>query len=332
MKVVHKWKLGTLAAIGLLLLVGTAAYGQDQEGARFAALATPEGVAGGLPASEHVVIISSHDAWLGVHASDVTPEKMAELKLKEEYGALVTEVEEGSPAAAAGLRKNDVILEFQGERVESVAELQRLVRETPPGRTVRLLVSRDGRVQTLTAKLERREHVREQIRIPWLRIPEFEIKVLGTRPRLGISGDELTPQLAEYFGVKQGKGVLVREVMSGSPAQKAGVKAGDVIVRLDGATIEDMGDLRRVLGEKKGGDTVTLTIVREGAETTLKVQLEEMRRAPRRVTTYLEGWRDWQRDYQREMRELREKLREHQRELQKEMRQLRLKLRERVTI
>ncbi len=321
MKVAGKWKLGTLAATTLLVVLGIVAYGQQQGRAQ-------------------VVVVSSDDAWLGVQVSDLTPEKLAELKLKGEYGVLVTEVEEGSPAAAAGLHQNDVILEFQGERVDSVAELQRLVRETPPGRTVRLLVSREGREQTLTAKLERRQYVRGDARIiPPVRIPEFEIEVFGARPQLGISGDELTPQLAEYFGVKQGKGVLVREVTSGSPAQKAGLKAGDVIVRLDEAPVEDMNDLRRLLSRKKAGDTVTLTVVRERAETSLKVQVEDRRRTPRRVTTFLEDRRDWQRDYQeamreyqREMQELQRQLQEWQQEMRKEVEQLRLKLRKQVAI
>jgi len=331
MKVVHNWKLTMLTATALLVVVGLAAYGQNLGGAWGPA----QGVRVEVSPSEQVVVISSRDAWLGVQVSDVTPEKLAELKLKEEYGAIVTEVEEGSPAAAADLRKNDVILEFQGERVESVAKLQRLVRETPSGRTVRLLVSRDGGMQTLTAKLEQRKPSRAQIRIPPVRIPEFEIEIFGARPQLGISGDELTPQLAEYFGVKQGKGVLVREVTTGSPAQKAVLKAGDVIVRLDETPIEDMDDLRQALRGKKEGDTVSLTIVRERAETTLKVQLGEARRGPRRITTTLDWWKDWSGDYQEALRDYQramQKLQQQMREQQRQMQQLRLKLRQRVAI
>ena len=264
---------------------------------------------------EGFVVLSGRNAWLGVHLAEVTKDKMAELKLKEEYGALVTEVEPDSPAAKAGLQKNDVILEYQGERVESAAKLGRLVRETPEGRTVRLVVSRDGRPQTLTATLERRQILRREIRIPEIRIPDIHVEVFGARARLGVSAEELTPQLAEYFGVKQGKGVLVKEVSAGSPAEKAGVKAGDVIVRADGEAIETVSDLRQALRGKKGGEKVTLTLIRQKAETSVQVQLEETQRPPREFTT------DFQLDPD-EMNELGEAMREVQREMQEVQRHL----------
>jgi len=264
---------------------------------------------------EGFVVLSGRNAWLGVHLAEVTKDKMAELKLKEEYGALVTEVEPDSPAAKAGLQKNDVILEYQGERVESAAKLGRLVRETPEGRTVRLVVSRDGRPQTLTATLERRQILRREIRIPEIRIPDIHVEVFGARPRLGVSAEELTPQLAEYFGVKQGKGVLVKEVTAGSPAEKAGVKAGDVIVRADGEAVATVSDLRQALRGKKGGEKVTLTLIRQKAETSVQVQLEETQRPPRELTT------DFQLDPD-EMNELGEAMREVQREMHKVQRHL----------
>lgn len=267
------------------------------------------------PANENVLIVSSGNVWLGVTLADVTAEKMAELKLKEEYGAIVTEVEQDSPAAKAGVRENDVILEYQGERVHSAAQLGRLVRETPSGRSVRLLISRAGQQQTLTATLEPREYSRLDVRIPRIRIPEFDIHIFTSRPRLGISADSLTPQLAEYFGVKQGKGVLVREVNAGSVAEKAGLKAGDVIVRVEDETIEDLGDLRDALAKKKGGETVTLGIVRNRTETSLHVQLEEARRRPRAGTGY-----DY--DYDNDPEEIGKEYRESMRELQREMREL----------
>jgi predicted metalloprotease with PDZ domain len=270
---------------------------------------------------EGFVILSDRNAWLGVHLAEVTKEKMAELKLKEEYGALVTEVEPDSPAAKAGLQKNDVILEYQGERVDSAAKLGRLVRETPEGRTVRLVVSRDGRPQTLSATLERRQILRREIRIPEIRIPDIHVEVFGARPRLGISADELTPQLAEYFGVKQGKGVLVKEVSAGSPAEKAGVKAGDVIVRADGQAIETVSDLRQALRKKKGGEKVTLTLIRQKAETTVQVELEE---TPRRGREYSADFLldpTETNEIGEAMREVQRKMQEVQRSLQRTLQQ-----------
>ena len=233
-------------------------------------------------------------SWLGVELSDVTSEKAREQKLSGEYGAIVQEVREDSPAAKAGLEKGDVILEFAGEKVRSVAQMERLVRETPPGRAVAFEVSRDGRTRSLAAKLESAPGTAWESRVeiprfemPEVRIPNFDFNLMfAGGPRLGISADELTPQLAEYFGVKEGKGVLVREVKHGTPAQKAGLKAGDVIVRVGDSEVGSVADLRRALGRESGEkQQVTLTIVRDRKEQTLNVELEPVRplMGPRRV-------------------------------------------------
>ena len=294
--------------------------------------------------NEHVFFLSSGNAWLGVRLAEVTPDKVAELKLREEAGAVVTEVEQGSPAAKAGLKANDVIVEYQGQPIESVAQLERMVRETPAGRTVRLTVSRSGQRETLTAKLERREWPRAGIRIPPMRMPEFNIEVFGSRPRLGITADELTPQLAEFFGVKQGKGVLVREVREGSAAAKAGLKAGDVIVKVDDATVEDVNDLRRAMAKKRGGETVTLIVVRQKAEQTVKVQLEEGRQpSPPRIAAYelnpdelLRDYRESMEHLQPELQELKQSLERElagkERTLQQELKRLREELRQNSTL
>jgi serine protease Do len=231
--------------------------------------------------------------WLGVRLEEVTAEKAKELKLAGEYGVIVKDVEENSPAAKAGLAKDDVIVEFAGEKVRSATQLRRLVRETPPGRTVTLLVSRAGQTKTLSAKLEARAEGAFEMpvtppmpRLPNIEIPEFDFVWQARGVRLGISGDELTPQLAEYFGVKQGKGVLVREVVVGSAAAKAGLKAGDVIVAVDGKEVATVSKLRRALaGDTEEKRKVTLTIVRDKHEQTLAVELEPAERvSPRRVT------------------------------------------------
>ncbi len=232
------------------------------------------------------------EAWLGVQLTDVTPEKARELKLPGEYGAIVNEVEEGSPAAKAGLATNDVILEFAGERVRSVAQLRRLIRETPPGRTITLQVSRGGQRRSMNVVPEARSDRAffSPLTIPQVKTPDtfgnFRFE-LGGRPRLGISVDELTPQLADYFGVKQGKGVLVRDVKAGSPAEKAGLKAGDCIVRVDSTEIASIGDLQRALAKESGESSgekreVSLTIVRNRQEQTIKAEVERSRRYIRR--------------------------------------------------
>ncbi len=231
--------------------------------------------------------------WLGVQLEDVTAEKAKELKLAGEYGVIVKDVEENSPAAKAGVAKGDAIVEFAGEKVRSATQLRRLVRETPPGRTVTLLVSRAGQTKTLSAKLEARSRGAFEMpampptpRLPNIEIPEFDFVWQARGARLGISGDELTSQLAQYFGVKQGKGILVREVVVGSAAEKAGLKAGDVIVAVDGKEVATVSKLRRALaGDSEEKRKVTLAIVRDKREQTLTVELEPAERvAPRQIT------------------------------------------------
>lgn len=234
-------------------------------------------------------------AWLGVRLEDVTVDRARDLKLPGEYGAIVSEVKQDSPAAKAGLKENDVILEFAGERVRSAAMLRRLIKETPPDRTIPLKVSHDGQMHTASATLEAR-HVAfagsrievpeipdQVIEIPHIKMPEFHFGFGG--PRLGVSADDLTSQLAEYFGVKQGKGVLVREVNPGSPAEKAGLKAGDCIVRVGSKEVGSVGDLHGALADQAGDSSagkreVELTVVRNRHEQTIKVELERHRQWP----------------------------------------------------
>ncbi|MGH9862908.1 MAG: PDZ domain-containing protein [Candidatus Acidiferrales bacterium] len=274
---------GWLLVVGSLLLVGAVAVvlaspaggGASEKAPR----ARPRGMAWAMAFDGH--------SRLGVSIGDVTAEKAKELKLPGEYGALIEEVEEDSPAAKGGLEANDVILSFDGERVRSAEHLGRLVRETPPGRAMSVQVSRGGQTRTVTVTPEKRSRRIEmpEINIPKIEVgplPDFNFELFQRGPQLGISADELTPQLAEYFGVKQGNGVLVREVMTASAAEKAGLKAGDVIIRIDDEGISDVGDLRRALRRSREGRQATLTIVRNRSEQTVKVELEEPERPARR--------------------------------------------------
>jgi len=276
----QKITMGLLLAM-LLLLFG-AAYCRSQEAPEPPEPPdSPEVYAGNL---ESEVFATEGAAWLGVRLKDVTAEKAHDLKLPGEYGALVVTLDEDSAAAKAGLQKGDVIVEFAGERVRSAAQLRRLIRETPAGRTVGLQVIRDGQARTLSAKLQSRTN-EFSIQVPEIHTPELHLYrnftepfslLLGDRPSLGISGDELTTQLASYFGVKQGKGVLVREVVVGSAAANAGLKAGDVIVAVDGKSVATVAELRQALEIKTGEEKrkLNLTVVRDRHEQTVPVELE----------------------------------------------------------
>jgi serine protease Do len=238
------------------------------------------------PDSEQFFLLNDGTAHLGVTLRDVSAEKAHELKLPAVAGALVSTVQKGSAAAKAGLVAGDAIIEFDGVHVRSSAELRRLIRETPNGRTVDIKVVRDGKTQVLSAKLES-SSVNLSFNGPGLRLPSINVtpeihippmdfSLFGDhRAMLGISAEELTPQLAQYFGVKQGKGVLVSEVTAGGAADKAGIKAGDVIVQVEGKPISGMEELRSALNDNFTDDTrkVSLTIVRDRREQTVNAEL-----------------------------------------------------------
>lgn len=225
-----------------------------------------------------ILLGDAHQAWLGVELEDVTAAKVSELKLPGEYGAIVTRVMENSPAAKAGIQVNDVILDFAGMRVWSVAQLSQLVGETPPGRSVNLHISRAGHKMDLKVTLARRE---ESLVIPRFKMPpinfprSFNFHFGPARGRLGVQVENLTPQLADYFGVKQGKGVLITEVEAGTPAAKAGLKAGDCIVKAGTKDVGSIMDLTEALDSAGAANQpVTLTIIRRGQEESFKVELE----------------------------------------------------------
>jgi serine protease Do len=227
-----------------------------------------------------IIVMRGEGSWLGVQVQDVTAEKVKELKLPGEYGALVTSVEAESPASRAGLKTGDVILDFAGQRVRSVAELERMVRETPPSRAVDLKISRDGKNLALTAQIAKRPEGEfpPRIEVPPVHIPNFDFNFAWPgRARLGILGNDLTPQLAQYFGVKQGKGVLVSEVDAGGAAQKAGLKAGDVIVRVGDTEVDSVAALRRALSSDMNPKRqLTLTVVRDRQEQEVTVELPSL--------------------------------------------------------
>ena len=228
-------------------------------------------------------------SYLGVDIRDITQDRVAPLKLKEERGVEVTMVDQDAPAGKAGIKEHDVILDFNGAPVESEEQLRRMIRETPVGRTVSLGISRDGNPMKINLQLAQHDKVvvGNHIEIPPLPpMPDMELgnridvpNVLVIRnltPALGVQTENLGQQLGEYFGVKNGEGVLVRSVEKGSPADKAGMRAGDVIVRVADEKLSDRGDLSRVMRKHREGK-VTLGIVRDHHEQSVTVDLPQRR-------------------------------------------------------
>ncbi|MCL6505998.1 MAG: PDZ domain-containing protein [Bryobacteraceae bacterium] len=246
-----------------------------------------------------VVIRSGSRSFLGVGVAEIDAERAKALKLKEERGVEITRVEPDSPADKAGLKKGDVVLEYNGQRVEGTEQFVRLVRETPPGRKVTLLISRDGQTQTVTATIgatkgrafaldmERLEREMDRVRreaeeLRVFRMPDLPSPMMSWRTTvLGIEAESLGEQLAEYFGVKEG--VLVRTVFKDSPAEKAGIKAGDVITKVGEDKVASPQELsRRLRQARRDQKTVALTLVRNRKEMTVTVSLAEAAPRPER--------------------------------------------------
>jgi S1-C subfamily serine protease len=249
---------------------------------------------------------------LGVSLEEVGADDVSRLRLGEERGALVRRVEDDSPAAQAGLKVDDVIVGYQGDRVHSAAQLSRLVRETPAGRKVTLEVSRAGATQTLEATLREgraglfgdKLDFDFDVPMPAIavrpprpprppRAPDalgdkvFDFRRLeemwgGGRGRLGITYQELGDQLARYFKVEGG--LLVTNVSEGTAAARAGLQAGDVIVSAGGKPARSSEDLRAAMDRTDDGAELALGLQREGRAIEVKAKLSERRDRVRRRT------------------------------------------------
>jgi serine protease Do len=231
--------------------------------------------------------------WLGLEMSEITEEQAKDLKITPAHGVVVSELLAGGPAAKAGLQADDVILQYDGHDVEGTVQFRRLVRETPPGRSVALTVLRAGREEKLTIQVGNRAR---NIENEWnegtaLTVPPqaFNFKMempelfMGMTPVLGIEGEDVNGQLGAYFRVPGDDGVLVRAVSSGTPAAKAGIKAGDVITRVDGVTVTTLAELRAQLRAKREEKTVSVMVIRQGSPMSVTVTLESPEPQPART-------------------------------------------------
>jgi serine protease Do len=234
-----------------------------------------------------MTVLAGRGSGIGVRISD-----------RSEGGVVIDDVVEQSPAEKAGLKRSDVIVEFDGERVRSARQFARLVQETPSGRSVKVTVTRDGQRRDVQVTPDER---RGDVMVSGDRIGDYfrdfdfrEFERLGDRMapfnfnfdvtpfvgstrRLGVTTQELTGQLADYFGAKDG--VLVTSVADGSAAAQAGIKAGDVITSVNGSNVGSREDLLRGLRDASGDD-VKIGIVRDKKESSVTAKIE----APQRRT------------------------------------------------
>jgi len=227
---------------------------------------------------------SNHAGYLGVGLKDVADDRVAALKLKDARGVEVIALDHDGPAAKVGIREHDVILDMNGQEVASEEQLRRMLRETPAGRKADLTLSRDGqevkvevvlgdRATSAHASMPDMENLNIQLEglnniVPANGVIELGDLDVGNGPIVfgpnasGASVETLGAQLAQYFGSKDGTGVLVKEVRHDSAASKAGLRAGDVIVKAGGQVVANRGDWERVTRDNRG-KTVSVEILRD---------------------------------------------------------------------
>ena len=241
---------------------------------------------------KNVTILRMSGPQLGVRLEEVDKAAVTRLRLKEEKGALVAEVVKDSAAEKAGILKDDVILRFQGESVLTAAQLARLVRDVPAGRSVDLDIVRNGAPVKVTATLERAEWKSDAPDLPEIadlgkhlpRTFDFKLDENGPmvfspagRGRLGITYTEIEGQLAGYFKSPRENAILVNSVVEGSAAERAGIKAGDLLIKVGGAPIEEASDLREAVSNLDIGKPSPVTVWREGRSLDLSLTVEAPR-------------------------------------------------------
>jgi membrane-associated protease RseP (regulator of RpoE activity) len=251
-----------------------------------------------LPGSSPLLLgHSGSQGYLGVDLADVDNDKAQALKLKEVRGALITLIDHDAPAGQVGLHVNDVVVQLNGQTVESAEQLRRMLRELPAGRKVSLEISRDGNLQTLSVQLADRHAMEQEI---WNRLGKggsedftlgpgfgmmpggadaplpggFHMPSFGSGLNVGALVEPLTSQMAEYLGVSSG--LMVKQVAHKSEAAAAGLKAFDVILKVGAEPIGTVSDWDRALRSNLG-KPVQITILRDKKQQTVTLQVDSKR-------------------------------------------------------
>ncbi len=217
------------------------------------------------------------DAYLGVFTQEVDRSLMRELDLTTRDGAAITGVVDDSPADKAGFEEDDVIISVDDVKITDDDDLSDVIGDHDPGDKVSITLIRDGKQKQILVALGDRDEYDE----PLIITGDVHGKPWSYSSRntsygyIGVSLTELNRQLGGYFGVERGKGVLISEVEDGSPAETAGLKAGDVIVTIDNDKVNDIGDAQEIIRDHEEGEKVSVSIIRDRKPMTLTVEVEE---------------------------------------------------------
>lgn len=213
----------------------------------------------------------SERGFLGVSVQRLDSAQREKLGIM--HGVQVVGIEKESAAAKAGILKKDVIQSVNGEKIRNTQSLTDIIRELTPGSTVKIGLWREGKAKEVKAVLGKYEGSK---RFTWhgVKAP----KVIRSRAFLGVNLLEIEADLAAYFAVKAGEGVLITGVEKNTPAAKAGLKTGDVIVEMAGKPVKESKDIHEALADLKKGDSVAITVVRHGKKVALKAEPDFERR------------------------------------------------------
>ncbi|GGA70430.1 hypothetical protein GCM10011507_22480 [Edaphobacter acidisoli] len=258
--------------------------------------------------------------YLGIDVRDVTDDQVKPLKLKEARGAEIIDVDHDGPASKAGIQLHDVVVEMNGQMIDTQAQLRKMLREIPAGRMVSFVINRNGQQQTISVQMANREEVEREAWQQRYRVPAPDTALAsgflrsdaasaasvpapdgpkGHRDFLGMTmilsssftGAKLEvmgPQLAEYFGA-QGAGLLVRSVDADSPADQAGMKAGDVVVRVNQVPVASGTDWSKTIRENRG-KPVSIVVLRDKREHTLSLTPDSKKRSSLRMGSGIEQY------------------------------------------
>jgi membrane-associated protease RseP (regulator of RpoE activity) len=244
--------------------------------------------------------------YLGVDVRDVTGDQLAALRLRQPFGAEIVQVDHDAPAGKAGLHEHDVVLRLNGQLISGGDQVRRMLRESSPGKTVVLVISRDGQEMTITTQMASREEVEREAWQQHLIVPEpqeaqpaeapeslgnapasassawhgnsFIGTILMTPAYTGAVVEKMSPQLANYFGAQGGAGLLVNSVEANSPAAQAGMLAGDVVVRADTRPVASTNDWAKAIKLSRG-KSLTITVLRDKKEQTLTLTPDAKKRS-----------------------------------------------------
>lgn len=218
---------------------------------------------------------SKRKGYLGVSVQELS--RHLKKELKADFGVVITSIAEDSPADKDGLMEDDVIQQVNDVKIRRPSTLTRVIRKISPGDKAKIVVIRDGKEKTITVTIGR---VKSSHRYAFSMGPGKDVFHWygDSRAYLGVQLHELNKDLASYFGVKEDEGALILEVEEDSPAEKAGLKSGDVIIKIDDEEIADPDQIQEIISELEEDDEIKIEIMRQNRKQTIDVTLEERER------------------------------------------------------